>query len=304
MRRKEISFSVDGVSLAAWLYLPDRALPCPAVVMANGFGATRRARLDAYAERFAEHGFAVLVFDYRHFGDSGGEPRLVLDIERQLDDWRAAVRQARLMPVLDPAFLALWGTSFSGGHVLTVAAEDDGLAAVIAQAPFVDGLASVRQVGIAQSARLSFSAMRDIARAARGREPLLIKVAGPPGSLAAMTSPGLEFGYRTIVPEDGETSDEVAARVFLSIPTYRPIGVVRRIRCPVLFCVADRDRVAPPEPALAAAHRVPRAEIRRYDADHFDLYIGEGFERTVSDQVEFLLRALAHRAGPGENGAS
>ncbi|MCL4236204.1 MAG: alpha/beta hydrolase, partial [Deltaproteobacteria bacterium] len=245
----------------------------------------------------------ALVFDYRHFGDSDGEPRLVLDIGKQLDDWRGAVRFARTMPVLDGEFLALWGTSFSGGHVITIAAEDERVAAVVAQAPFVDGLASARAAGPGLTARLSWSAMRDIARAARGREPFRIKVAGPPGSLAAMTAPGLEFGYRTVVPEDGESSDEVAARVFLSIPTYRPIGVASRIRCPVLFCVADRDRVAPPSPALAAARRVARAEIRRYDADHFDLYVGEGFERTVSDQVEFLLRALAHRAGPGKNGA-
>ncbi len=300
MRRKEISFAVDGSTLAAWLYLPDGALPCPALVMANGFGATRRARLDAFAERFAEAGFGVLVFDYRHFGDSEGEPRLVLDIAKQLDDWREAVRHARQMPVLDAGFVALWGTSFSGGHVLTIAAEDEHVAAVIAQAPFVDGLASVRSAGPALTARLGFSAMRDIARAARGREPFRIKVAGPPGSLAAMNAPGLEFGYRTVVPEDGESSDEVAARVFLSIPTYRPIGVASRIQCPVLFCVADRDRVAPPEPALAAARRVKDAEIRRYDADHFDLYIGDGFGRTVADQIEFLLRMLTRRRAGDE----
>ena len=56
--------------------------------MAHGFAAMRALRLAAYAERFAESGFAVLVFDYRGWGDSAGEPRRVLEIGSQQDDWR------------------------------------------------------------------------------------------------------------------------------------------------------------------------------------------------------------------------
>lgn len=83
--------------------------------MAHGLGATRTMRLAAFARRFVEAGYAALVFDYRHFGDSGGEPRQLLDIGRQLDDWQAAVRFARTLDDIDPTKVILWGSSFGGG---------------------------------------------------------------------------------------------------------------------------------------------------------------------------------------------
>ena len=79
--------------LAAWLWHPEGATG--AVVLGHGLSAVRDQRLPAYAERFAEAGLAALLFDYRHFGASGGEPRQLLDIRRQLEDWRTALAYAR-----------------------------------------------------------------------------------------------------------------------------------------------------------------------------------------------------------------
>ncbi|WP_244097555.1 alpha/beta hydrolase [Burkholderia ambifaria] len=75
MRRLEVTFPSEGDDCGAWLYLPDTSRPAPLIVMAHGLGGTREMRLDAFAHRFCEAGFACLVFDYRHFGSSGGEPR-------------------------------------------------------------------------------------------------------------------------------------------------------------------------------------------------------------------------------------
>ena len=82
----------------------------PLLVMAHGLGAVRTMRLDAYAERFSAAGYACLVFDYRNFGDSEGEPRQLLDIRMQLQDWTAAVAYARTLPGIDPDRIGLWGT--------------------------------------------------------------------------------------------------------------------------------------------------------------------------------------------------
>lgn len=115
MPRGDVHFESSGIRCAAWHYQPedgDEAAPC--VVMAHGFSATRELRLDAYAERFAAAGFACLVFDYRHFGASEGAPRQLLDIERQLADWRAAIAYARSLRGVDPERIALWGSSFAG----------------------------------------------------------------------------------------------------------------------------------------------------------------------------------------------
>ena len=89
-RRRHV-FSPRARQCAAWLYRPDGVANPPIVVLAHGFAAFRELRLDAYAERFAQAGYAALVFDYRFWGASAGEPRRVLDIAAQHADWRAAV---------------------------------------------------------------------------------------------------------------------------------------------------------------------------------------------------------------------
>ena len=148
--------------------------------MAHGFSGVREQRLDAYAERFAAAGMAVLLFDYRHFGASSGEPRQLVDIRRQLADWKAAIGFARGLEGVDPRRVALWGTSFSGGHVVQVAAGDDRVAAVVSQAPFTDGLSTIRSGGVAAALRLTAAAIRDGAGALAGRRPLYIPRSGRP----------------------------------------------------------------------------------------------------------------------------
>jgi pimeloyl-ACP methyl ester carboxylesterase len=295
MERRDITFDSSGEQCAAWLYTPDAAGPHPCVVLAHGFGGVRTARLWAFAERFAAAGFAALVFDYRHFGDSGGEPRQLIDVPEQLDDWRAATAFARGHEAVDPDRVALWGSSFSGGHVAVIAAEDHRVAAAISQGPFLDGLWALRAAGPRDIWRLTVAGLRDEVARLRGRPPYLIPIVGPPGRVAAMNSPDAEPGYRALFGPDDEFRNEVVARIGLRIGSYRPIRHARRIACPWLVCVADGDAVTPPQPALKAAGRAPRSEVRRYGVGHFDIYVGETFERVVADEVDFLERHLLGR---------
>jgi dienelactone hydrolase len=156
--RRDVYFSSGDARCHAWLYLPEAPSaddgPPPVIVMAHGLGAIKALRLGAFAERFQEAGYACLVFDYRHFGDSDGEPRELLSIPRQREDWRAAVTCARSLPEVDGSRVVLWGTSFGGGHAIATAAADHSIAAAIAQCPFTDGIASARQISPRGSARL------------------------------------------------------------------------------------------------------------------------------------------------------
>ena len=93
--REDVQFVSGDDRISAWLYRPASGGPAPVLVMAHGLGAVRTMRLDAYAERFSAAGYACLVFDYRNFGDSEGQPRQLLDIGMQLADWAAAVAYAR-----------------------------------------------------------------------------------------------------------------------------------------------------------------------------------------------------------------
>jgi len=294
--RSEVSFDSGGLRCAAWLYRPAGATAC--VVLAHGWTGVREQRLDAYAERFADAGLAALVFDYRHFGASEGEPRSLLDIRSQLADWRAAVAYARTLDGIDWSRVALWGSSFSGGHVIETAAADPRIAAVIAQVPFVDGLVNLSRLGRKHALRLTAAGLRDQLGALAGRPPHMLASVGPPGSNAVMNSPDAEPGFRRLNPPGLQWPNEAAARVALRVGAYRPIRKAARVRCPILFAVADGDVITPPDLAEKAAALAPGGEIRHYPGGHFDPYVGELFERVVADQVEFLQRCLGAPSRP------
>ena len=289
--RTDVAFDSGGARCAAWLYLPAGPPPFPCVVMAHGFGGTREVRLDAYAERFAAAGFAALVFDYRHFGASEGEPRQILDVGKQLGDWRAAIAWARSQPEIDPARVAIWGTSFSGGHVMSLGAEDARLAAIVAQVPFCDPRAAA--VPPLQMLRLLLAGLRDAWRGFRKHPPLEIPVVGPPGSLAVLTSPDAMPGYLALLPPGSLWRNAVAARVMLQVSRYRPLSAAARIESPLLVCAAEQDVLTPPGPALEAAARARRGTAKRYPCQHFEIYLGALFEQAVADQIAFLREHLA-----------
>jgi pimeloyl-ACP methyl ester carboxylesterase len=235
------------------------------------------------------------VFDYRYFGASTGEPRQLLDIAAQHDDYHAAIAFARGLEWADAERIALFGTSFSGGHVVPVAAADPRIAALVAQCPFSDGPASLSALGPAAAFRLTLPGLRDQIRALRGRSPYYIRVVGPPGSRAVMATPDSEPGFRALLPEETLWEDRVAARIALRIGTYRPGRAAKRVSCPALFCVCDHDSLAPAKVTVRNAARAPRARVKRYPIGHFDIYVGEWFERAVADQTEFLVEQLSPR---------
>lgn len=295
--RTDVTFDSWGERCQAWFYETRGAGPAPCVVMAHGWSGVREQALDRFAERFAAAGLSVLLFDYRHFGASDGQPRQLLDVRRQLADWASAISYARTRVTVDPDRIALWGTSFSGGHVLSTAARDRRVAAVVAQAPYVDGLANLPFLGAVHALRLTAEGVKDLVSTLRG-PPHMVAAVGRPGELAVMSTPDAEPGFRGIDPAGSTWRNETAARVALTLPLYRPTRSVAAITCPVLYCVCDQDAITPPSAALRAAGRTPGAQVRRYPIGHFDVYVGDGFQRAASDQVDFLTGKLF--AGRGE----
>jgi uncharacterized protein len=265
--------------------------------MAHGLGGIRSAVLPEIAQRFADAGIAALLFDYRHAGTSEGDPRGLVDSAKQRQDYRAAVAYARSLPGIDPRRTAAWGTSFSGGHVLTVAAEDPQLAAAVVQNPFVDGRAAVaatlRSAGRARTALLVWKGLRDQSRQLLGRDPHRVALAGPPGTTALMTTPDAVPGYGAILPDDPVGWEPaVPARIVLRLGSDRPGLRAAQVRCPLLVCVCDHDLIAPPSAARRVARRAPRGELRRYPIGHFDLFTGRWLQQVIADQVAFLRRTL------------
>ena len=296
----EITFISRGATCAAWHLQADgdafagsRGRPC--VVMAHGFGGTRDTALLGYAAGVAAAGLDVLLFDYRGFGASQGAPRQLVSYRRQRQDYHAAIAAARQLPGVDPERIVLWGTSYSGGHVIAVAAQDGRVAAAIALTPAMDGLAALAQIGRyagpRQLLRATAHGSRDAARAVAGRAPHYVPIAGPPGSPAIISTPGAEEAYTRMA---GPTwRNEVCARSALGVGFNRPTTFARRLTRPLLVQVGTRDSVAPASAARRVVARAGRlAELREYPVDHFDVYEGRWQEQALADQLDFLSRAL------------
>jgi dienelactone hydrolase len=292
MQREDVWFNSGGDRISAWLYRPAINGDAPLLVMAHGLGAVRTMRLDAYAERFCAAGYACLVFDYRNFGDSEGAPRQLLDIRMQLQDWTVAVAYARTLAGIDPNRIGLWGTSFGGGHVIATAARVPGIAAVVAQCPFTDGVASLGAMSPLISARITALAARDLIAARLGGKPVMVPTVGRPGEVALMNAPDAYPGYLKLVSDGTQLRNEVAARIGVKILPYRPGRLAAKVPCPILFCVCESDSVAPSEPTRRYAATAPRGEVKLYPEGHFDIYVGDAFERVIADQLDFLEKHL------------
>lgn len=290
--RTDADFQNRGQRCAAWFYEPQTAGPHPAVVMAHGFAAERGFRLPDVAERLAARGLAVLLFDYRHFGDSEGRPRHLVSHRNQLEDWRAAVAHVRGLSGVDPNRIGLWGSSLSGGHVLVTAAKVSGIGAVVAQTPMVDVPASVPRYGFKYFLQALVHGVWDALQTLSGLGRHYIPVVAKPGKFAALNQPGCEEGYLRIIPANSTWRNQCTAWTLMRLTEYRPIAYASLIRCPTLLVLATRDQLIRERTVRKMAERIANSELITVEADHFAVYQGELFERLVAQEGDFLVRHL------------
>jgi pimeloyl-ACP methyl ester carboxylesterase len=294
---EEVTFDSGADRCAGWFYRPaatvgdgvgdalQRAGGAPCVVMAHGFSLTRHDGLAPYAEALAAAGAAVLVFDHRFLGDSGGRPRQRFRRAEQLADWERAIAWARTRPGVDPEQIVLWGFSFSGGHVVTRALEDRRIAAVLALCPFVDGLGRVRATSPGLVAWILPRALADLA----GRL-VTIPVTGPPGSRAAMNLPGEAEGFAAATAGDATWRNEISPGLFAGVARIRPVTRAGGIAMPLWVGCGERDISVDRASVERLAADAPHSELHHYPVDHFEPFGAGWATRIASDQVAFLRR--------------
>lgn len=292
--RKDVTFQVKGTKIRAWLYLPENvSAPVPCIIMGHGFGGTKDILLEQYAIRYTQGGYAALAFDYRHFGESEGEPRQLMLISLQLEDFRAAIAYARSLKEIDPAKIVVWGTSASGGYGIVIAAQDKKIACVVAQCPGLDHKASEqmfrKKLGIKHILYLFVHGQRDMMRSRLGLSPHKIPLVGKPGTMAFLPVSEAYEGYSNIVSE--HFINEVCARVILRSHGFDPVKHIQNVQCPVLIQICDYDSLAPI--STETEQKLKKyADVKRYPIGHFDIYYGDNFEKAVHDQLEFFRRNL------------
>ncbi|MES9537100.1 MULTISPECIES: alpha/beta fold hydrolase [unclassified Actinomadura] len=290
------SFTSGGDQCAAWLTVPEGSGPHPIVVLVHGGGATHDMMLDQYEKWFSQAGLAVLAFDFRHLGESGGLPRQLVSARRYAQDIDAALEFARTRPELDAGRVALWGTSFGASHVLAAAARHPELTAAVVQCPVLSGRAIALRGGLRHLARFTVPVISDLVRAALRRPRRYVPLVGPPGEPAFVNQPGALEGWRSVCPPGYEFDNRVTAASGLGMLFYNAASRASRVRCPLLVCQSDRENLVDTAIAERAAAAASRGELRHYDADHFTVYHPPLVERLVADQIEFLTTHLRPRS--------
>jgi fermentation-respiration switch protein FrsA (DUF1100 family) len=295
--RHDIEFDADGATLRGWFYPADKATgPAQTVVLAHGFSAVKEMYLDAFAEAFAAGGLNALVFDHRNFGASDGEPRQEIDPWAQIRDYRHAITYASSLSGVDADRIGVWGSSYSGGHVLVVAAIDRRVRAVVAQVPLISGSANLQALVRADfiaGLREGFDADRQ-ARFA-GKEPAMLPVvAEDPLAASALPTPDSWTWFtETAASRAPSWKNEVTLRSVEMFSEYEPGSYISRISpTPLLLMPAQEDHLTPARLALEAYEeaREPK-KLVLLPGGHFDAYIS-GFDVASSAATEWFLTHL------------
>ncbi len=293
IERVDSNFVSEGTRCAGWLFRPGGIENPPIVILAHGFAGERAFGLVRFAERFASNDFAAFVFDYRSFGDSEGIPRNNVDPVHHGQDWDAAIAHVRTLEGLDLDRIALWGTSFSGAHVICAASRDDKIAATISQVPY-SGIPEEKVVSeIKVSSSMVFRAIWDYVKTAITGSPHYIAVVGPPGSSAILNTAESEAGYFALIPEGSTFDNRVPAKALIKFGKYDPIPSAELVTCPALVIAGEGDSLIPVAQARFMASKLQKGEFETLACKHFEPYLGEWFEKNIALQLDFLNRVLA-----------
>lgn len=294
--RQDVEFPSCGAVLRGILFLPKGgAGKLPAIAMAPGMSGVKEGSILKYAEYFARGGFAVLAFDNINFGASGGEPRQEADPQLQRRGYRDAITFLSLRPEVDAQRIGIWGTSYSGGHVLEVAAHDRRVKCVVSQ---IAGASAIKTFlgRWRPEQRRALLKLQDADREARfcGEPPAMIKaVSDNPAEACVMPGPSA-FAY---FMEQAKTAPSWRNEV-----TLRSVDLARSCEngaflpyispTPLLMIIALEDELAPSELSIAAFHTANEPKkLVLLPGHHFTPYVDE-FALTGNEARDWFTRHL------------
>ena len=282
----QVRFLSQGVHCAADLYLPAGQNKPPVIVMAHGFATERTFGLQPFVERFVGAGSAVLTFDYRGFGESEGEPRLLVSPQKHIQDIQAALAFIRSRDDVDHDTIVLWGSSYGGGHCIAVAAQDPNLRGVIIQVPHVDAWQTMRNLGWRYVLQAAGHGLVDLL----SPRDHYVKVISHPNEFAVMNTPESYPGYTAIVPNLERWENCCQPTSLLLFASYRPIQEIRKVACPILAIGAERDTLID----IRSLRKLPKLNAQvslvEFPVGHFDIYHGEWFQEVIVQELAFIMR--------------
>ena len=267
LSKSEVEFESDGVILRGWIARPNEEQHLPLIVLIHGLSGIAALDLADYAEQFVAAGFACFAYDHRNWGESDGTPRSESDPWRQVADLRNAISFARSQDWVDSERIGIWGTSYGGGHVLTVAALDKRVKCAVAQVPLISGSRTF-DTWVPNASRAEFLQKLAADRDARfrGESPKTVPAAIKGGETAEW-----------IETKDVSNAyvNELTVRSFELLRTYEPVSFVEAISpTPLLMIIASQDTTTPTDWQRDAYGLIGEPKkLVEIDGRHYDVYM-------------------------------
>jgi dienelactone hydrolase len=300
MKKSLHHFGSHGSRCEADLYLPTATKP-PVVVLAQGYAAERGFGTQGIVDALVKAGMAVFAFDYRGFGGSESihhEARQLVDPQRQLEDWHAALHYVSSLGEIDFRRIGLWGSSYAGGHVISVAGSEWAHAysihAVVAQIPHCDSRTAYKHAGLKKSLGGAGNIVKGAVLSWFGMTHTVAVVAKPEDShFAVLQHPGWYEGYMQMVTPSSQWKNAIPSKSLLKAASYNPIDYAHNISVPVLMVYGTKDQGIPVADVQRTAKLIKEVELFSFDGDHFDAYDGGANHSViVKKEVEFLKQKL------------
>ncbi len=156
---QKVLFPSDNLTLVGDLSVPTGERSRPAIVILHGFGGHRDGPQQRWSQKFySDLGYATLRFDFRGCGESDGARGRVLPHD-QVADALAALGYLAGRPDIDPARIALSGTSYGASVAVYAAGLDQRVGAVIAQGGWANGERMFRSIHATPTAWAKFSGL-------------------------------------------------------------------------------------------------------------------------------------------------
>ncbi len=267
MQKKNILIPLQQYYIQADLYLNTKTSPI--IIMAHGLGGEKSCGLDLYVQEYIRQGYSICCFDHRGFGQSTGKYKNLVDGKSQIKDWETVINYLKQELSLVEKDMILWGYSFSGAHVLTLASKQK-YHAVIANFPHVDGIASLAGYPIQYMIPATFLAITDIIFSLFGKAKNIKVVAK--NRFAILSGEDCYNGYYSLISKNQHWDNQVPARIVATIALYRPITVAHKIASPTLIVGAIKDSLIPISRTRATAKKSNNIQYFEEDCGHFDLF--------------------------------
>ncbi len=264
---EQVEFESAGLTLRGKMYRPEGAGSFPAIVLTHGY-AFVVAFFDHhnYPAFLAEQGFVTLAYDHPHTGLSDGVPRQELDPIAQQRAYSDAITFLSTQRDVDGERIGIWGTSYSGGHVLAVGAADPRVRCVVAQTPTINGRRNLRhRLSDAGLIEQQHAWSMDRLGRAQGLPPRTV----PAGSSAteeyvSSLPQGTRAGYHPFVTLRSQ-------EWYFS---YVPGTAMRDVApTPLLVILVENDTITPAADARSVFYEAGEPKVLlELAGEHFDVY--------------------------------